>query len=76
MIFLYQTSCALSTVNVTVYDCYYVEILATSLLLNKTQPAIMNQVENDCCAVGTGVTCLNGRVISIVWSSLGLQGRF
>ena len=76
MLILLQTAIAATTTNLTIFDCYYVASLATSLQLNRTQPAMMNQVQTNCCAPGAGVICKNGRVSSIIWSTLELYGKF
>ena len=55
-------------------DCPNVINLAKGLLMPSKQPTRMTQIETDCCAAATGVTCLSLRVTAIVWRNLNLAG--
>eukprot|EP00834_Sanchytrium_tribonematis_P007495 NODE_685_length_4747_cov_0.548623.p1 type:complete len:494 gc:universal NODE_685_length_4747_cov_0.548623:1531-50(-) len=56
-------------------DCQLLAILASKLNVPSQQPALMTQVNNNCCT-GTvaGVTCTSGQITAIDWSSKSLNG--
>lgn len=55
-------------------DCDDVNYLGNGLNIHVKQPAISAALANNCCDVGTGVTCTNGRVVGIDWGFLSLNG--
>eukprot|EP00835_Amoeboradix_gromovi_P001161 NODE_47_length_27404_cov_0.284270.p6 type:complete len:475 gc:universal NODE_47_length_27404_cov_0.284270:16804-18228(+) len=54
-------------------DCSLLQSIAISLNMDKTNSEIMKQILSDCCAT-SGITCNNGRVNTINWASLRLNG--
>ena len=55
-------------------DCPALIAFANKLNMNVKQPAIMTQLQSDCC-LASGITCNNTpRGITIDWNNLNLDG--
>ena len=56
-------------------DCDTIISLANSLQMNRVNPAIMSQINSDCC-LAFGISCVGQDVTAINWNSLKLNGTF
>ena len=67
------TTSAVAQPTPTSMDCPMLISFATGLNMHLKQPAIMTQLNTDCCAASC-VTCQNARVVSLYWHFLSLDG--
>ena len=62
--------------NLYSLDCAQVKDLALGFEMNIYNPSKYNSILNNCCELGTGVTCSNTFVVAIEWEGFSLRGNF
>eukprot|EP00834_Sanchytrium_tribonematis_P005835 NODE_382_length_8372_cov_0.676538.p6 type:complete len:174 gc:universal NODE_382_length_8372_cov_0.676538:738-217(-) len=67
----------LNVIIAALSDCQNLKQFAIGLGMPKVNPTIMNEIITNCCAGSiTRVTCVAGKIDSIDWHGLNLNGTF